>query len=170
MTVFGAGRDQGMTSSPTVAIAAAVLGIPYRITFGGSTLFQYAQDVAGTLILASRSEPMGARIFNLGGNPVSIDEWIAAVDAAVPGAADLLTYDPTPLPFPAEIDHARLRELGDVPLTPHHEAIAATAAIFRTRAAEGLLDALQQGIPGPDASPVSSESAADSPTGSPATT
>ncbi len=170
MTVFGAGRDQGMTSSPTVAIAAAVLGIPYRITFGGSTLFQYAQDVAGTLILASRSEPMGARIFNLGGNPVSIEEWIAAVDAAVPGAADLLTYDPTPLPFPAEIDHARLRELGDVPLTPHHEAIAATAAIFRTRAAEGLLDARQQGIPGPDASPVSSESAADSPTGSPATT
>ena len=26
MTVYGAGRDQGMTSSPTVAIAAAVLG------------------------------------------------------------------------------------------------------------------------------------------------
>ena len=40
MTVFGAGRDQGMTSSPTVAIAAAVLGTPFRISFGGGTLFQ----------------------------------------------------------------------------------------------------------------------------------
>ena len=28
MTVYGAGRDQGMTSSPTAAIAAAVLGHP----------------------------------------------------------------------------------------------------------------------------------------------
>ena len=55
MTVYGVGRDQGMTSSPTVAIAAAVLGQRYEVTFGGSTLFQYAQDVARTLLLASRS-------------------------------------------------------------------------------------------------------------------
>ena len=39
MTVYGAGRDQGMTSSPTVAIAAAVLRVPFTITFGGRTVF-----------------------------------------------------------------------------------------------------------------------------------
>ena len=95
MTVFGAGRDQGMTSSPTVAIAAAVLGTSYRITFGGSTLFQYTEDVARTLILASRSAPVGPRVFNLGGSPVSIDDWIVAIDAAVPGAAGLLSHEPS---------------------------------------------------------------------------
>ena len=147
MTVFGAGRDQGMTSSPTVAIAAAVLGMPYTITFGGSTLFQYAEDVAKTLILASRAAPVGARVFNLGGSPVAIEEWIAAVDAAVPGAADLLTVEPTPLPFPADIEHARLAELGDVPVTPYRDAIAATARIFSDLASEGRLDARAQGIP-----------------------
>ena len=73
MTVYGAGRDQGMTSSPTVAIAAAVLGLPFRITFGGSTLFQYAEDVARTLLMASRAAPAGPRVFNLGGSPVAID-------------------------------------------------------------------------------------------------
>ena len=30
MTVYGVGRDQGMTSGPTKAIVAAVLGRPYR--------------------------------------------------------------------------------------------------------------------------------------------
>lgn len=164
MTVFGAGRDQGMTSSPTVAIAAAVLGMPYRITFGGSSLFQYAEDVARTLILASRSAKVGPRIFNLGGSPVSIEAWIEAIDAAVPGAADLLTFDPTPLPFPADIEHARLPELGDVPVTPYRDAIGATAGIFRELAADGRLDAHRQGVPDGAGAPSSNASPSASPT------
>ena len=47
MTVYGPGRDQGLTSSPTKAIVAAVLGRPATIGFSGRTLFQYADDVAG---------------------------------------------------------------------------------------------------------------------------
>ena len=87
MTVYGVGRDQGMTSSPTVAIAAAVLRRPFEITFGGATLFQYAEDVAKTLLLASRAEPVGARVFNLGGDAVAIADWVTAIEAAVPEAA-----------------------------------------------------------------------------------
>jgi nucleoside-diphosphate-sugar epimerase len=78
--VYGAGRDQGMTSGPTVAIAAAVLGLPFTISFGGETVFQYAEDVARTLIAASRSSIVGAHVFNLGGQPVSIADWIAAIE------------------------------------------------------------------------------------------
>jgi UDP-glucuronate 4-epimerase len=149
MTVFGAGRDQGMTSSPTVAIAAAVLETPFRITFGGSTLFQYAEDVAKTLLLASRAAPAGARVFNLGGSPVSIEAWIDAIDAAVPGARSRLTYETAPLPFPADIQHDGIVELGDVPLTPYREAIAATARIYQRLAADGRLIGAQQGVPVP---------------------
>lgn len=147
MTVFGAGRDQGMTSSPTVAIAAAVLGTPFRITFGGSTLFQYAEDVAKTLLLASRAAPGGARVFNLGGSPVSIEAWVEAIEEAVPGAAKLLAIEPAPLPFPADIQHDRLAELGAVPVTPYRAAIAATARIFQGLAAEGRLVGSQHGVP-----------------------
>jgi UDP-glucuronate 4-epimerase len=147
MTVYGAGRDQGMTSSPTVAIAAAVLGTPFRILFGGSTLFQYAADVARTLILASRSEPAGARVFNLGGSPVAIDDWIAAIAEIVPEAAGLITAAPTPLPFPSDIEHRSLAALGDVPVTPFRDAIAETVAIFRRLQAEGRLVATEQGVP-----------------------
>ena len=37
MTVYGIGRDQGMTSGPTKAIVAAALGQPYRVSFSGPT-------------------------------------------------------------------------------------------------------------------------------------
>lgn len=147
MTVYGAGRDQGMTSSPTAAIAAAVLGLPFEIGFGGRTLFQYAEDVAKTLVLASRSSGDGARVYNLGGNAVALDEWVDAIEAAVPEAGGLITVAPTELPFPADIAHDRLAELGDVPVTPYRDAIAATAAIYRRLAAEGRLDGAQHGVP-----------------------
>ncbi len=147
MTVYGVGRDQGMTSSPTVAIAAAVLGIPFRISFGGRTLFQYAADVAATVIAASRSEVDGAAVYNLGGDIVSIDDWIAAIEAAVPEAAGLITREEAPLPFPADIAHDRLAALGPIPVTPHRDAIAETAAIFRRLAAAGRLAARDQGVP-----------------------
>ena len=149
MTVYGAGRDQGMTSSPTAAIAAAVLGIPFQISFGGRTLFQYAEDVAQTLILASRSAPAGPRIYNLGGSQVSLDEWVDAIEAAVPEATGLITVAPTELPFPADIAHDRLAELGDVPVTPFRDAIAATADIYRRLAADGRLVGAEQGVPVP---------------------
>ena len=149
MTVYGAGRDQGMTSSPTAAIAAAVLGVPFQISFGGRTLFQYAEDVARTLILASRSAPAGPRIYNLGGSQVSLDEWVDAIEAAVPEATGLVTVAPTELPFPADIAHDRLAELGDVPVTPFRDAIAATADIYRRLAADGRLVGAEQGVPVP---------------------
>ena len=147
MTVYGAGRDQGMTSGPTVAIAAAVLGSPFRIPFGGSTLFQYAPDVARTLILASRSEPGGARVFNLGGEPVSIADWIAATEEIMPGSRGLITAEPAPLPFPADIEHDSISALGAVPVTPYREAIAETADIYGRLAAEGRLVGAEQGLP-----------------------
>ena len=146
MTVYGAGRDQGMTSGPTVAIAAAVLGLPYRVAFGGATLFQYAEDVAKTLLLASRAAPAGARVYNLGGSAVAIEDWIGAIDAVVPGAAALISHEASPLPFPSDIEHEALRALGTVPVTPYREAIAATAAIYLRLRDEGRLNAAEQGI------------------------
>ena len=153
MTVYGAGRDQGMTSTPTVAIAAAVAGIPFEISFGGSTLFQYAEDVAATLILASRSRLDGARVYNLGGSPVALTDWVPAVDAAVPGSADRLSIATTELPFPAAIAHERIAELGDVPVTPYREAIARTAELYRGLAADGRFLPSQHGVPTPAGTP-----------------
>jgi nucleoside-diphosphate-sugar epimerase len=146
MTVYGVGRDQGMTSSPTVALAAAVLGMPYRITFGGRVLFQYADDVAATLIAASLSGLSGAHVANLGGEVVAISDWVDAVDAALPGAGSLLTIADAELPFPSEIDHEGLSILGQVPVTPYRDGIRETVEILHRLAADGI-DPRQHGVP-----------------------
>ena len=144
--VFVIAYDQGMTSGPTKAILAAVVGRPYRIAFGGRTVLQYAEDVARTLIAASRSSLTGARVFNLGGSLVGMDELVAAIEAAVPGARGLITYDPEPLPFPDSIDDSGLEVVGDVPVTPLDEAVRRTATVFRDRLTRGLLDPESHGL------------------------
>ena len=146
LTVYGAGRDQGMTSGPTVAIAAAILGMPYTIAFGGRTTFQYAQDVATTLIQASRSGLSGAEVFNLGGETVDMADWVSAIDAEVPGAGARIDLAPTELPFPADIQADRIAALGPVVITPFRTGIRATADIYRRLAAAGRLLPAQHGI------------------------
>jgi UDP-glucuronate 4-epimerase len=149
MTVYGVGRDQGMTSGPTKAIVAALLGLPYTIGFGGSTLFQYADDVARTLLAASRSRLDGARVFNLGGSVASMAELVETIESVVPEGRGLITFDPTPLPFPAEIDHDGLAALGPVPMTPFADGIAASAEIYRDLARRGRLVGSEQGLEPP---------------------
>src|SRR5438128_1767572 len=45
-TVYGVGRDFGMTSEPTKAIKSLALGRAYHITYGGLQDLQYVEDVA----------------------------------------------------------------------------------------------------------------------------
>ena len=48
--VYGPGRDQGMTSTPTKAMLAAAAGRSYRISYGGRFGFEYADDVPQAFI------------------------------------------------------------------------------------------------------------------------
>jgi UDP-glucuronate 4-epimerase len=146
MTVYGPGRDQGLTSGPTRAILAALVGRPFEIGFGGRMLFQYAPDVARAFIAASRSQRPGALVYNLGGSLASIDEFIGAIDRAIPGAAGLVTHAPDPLPFPEEVESSSIGELGDIGVTPLEEAVADTVARFRARLQDGTLIPEEHGL------------------------
>ena len=146
MTVYGPGRDQGLTSSPTKAIVAAVLGLPATIGFSGRTLFQYADDVARTLLIASRSELRGAHAFNLGGSLVDLRDFVAEIDARIPGAGDLVTIEGLPLPFPEEISDDALAMLGPVPITPIGTGVGRTIDHFPRMRDAGTLVAEQQGL------------------------
>jgi nucleoside-diphosphate-sugar epimerase len=123
-SVYGPGRDQGLTAGPTLAIEAAVRGAPYRIAFGGRTQLHYAPDVARAFVQAARSEPAGARTSNLGGTATAIAEFAAVLEAAVPGAE--ISFDDVPLPFPDELPEPWF----DSPLTPLEQGVRETAACF----------------------------------------
>lgn len=137
-TLYGPGRDQGMTSSPTKAMLAAAAGQPYRISYGGRSEMQYTDDVAKIFIQAAHTPFEGADVFNLRGSVASMPEVIAAIEAAAPAATGLITFDPTPLPLPEEFDDARLRLLlGSLPETPLMAGIKATIAHFKQALQDG---------------------------------
>jgi nucleoside-diphosphate-sugar epimerase len=146
MTVYGVGRDQGMTSGPTKAVVAAILGLPYTVAFGGPTLFQYAEDVARTLIAASRSRVSAAHVFNLPGEVADGPALVEVIEAAVPGSAGRITFEPVSLPFPSEIDHDGIEALGPLPVTPFAAGIEASVAIYQALAARGRLDPAEHGL------------------------
>jgi UDP-glucuronate 4-epimerase len=139
-TVFGPGRDQGMTSSPTKAMFAAAVGQPYHIPFGGRGIYQYADDVARAFIACSRVPFEGAEIFNLSGSVVHMREVVDAIEAAVPQARGQISYSDTALQLPEDLDAAPLVALiGPPPYTPLQAAVAETIAGFRAAVADGRL-------------------------------
>jgi UDP-glucuronate 4-epimerase len=130
-TVYGPGRDQGLTSAPTTAMLAAAAGRPYKLPFGGAYQLQYAPDVAGAFIAAARRSATGASVEDIGGPPAHTDELIAAIVAAAPGAQ--ITYDPVDLPFPSDTG-------GEAsPATPLHAGVADAIGRFRDLLARGLV-------------------------------
>jgi nucleoside-diphosphate-sugar epimerase len=146
MTVYGVGRDQGMTSGPTKAIVAAVLGMPYRVSFSGPTMYQYAADVARTLIAASRTPIEGAHVFNLPGEVADGRALAAAIETAVPGAGGRIEFEPGDLPFPSEIDHDGIETVDPAPTTPLAVGVAETVEVLRSLARDGRLDPADHGL------------------------
>ena len=139
-TVYGPGRDQGMTSSPTKAMFAAAVGQPFHIPFGGRGIFQYADDVAKTFIACARTPFAGADIFNLTGSVVHMREVVGAIEAAAPESRGQITFDDTALALPEDVDATPLEKLIGAPtVTPLKQAVGETVALFRERVASGAL-------------------------------
>jgi nucleoside-diphosphate-sugar epimerase len=133
-TVYGVGRDQGLTSAPTVAMLAAAAGRPYTIPYGGSGQLQLARDVARAFVEASLVEHEGAAVHNLPGHTVSVERIVEAI------GSDAIGWEDVRLPFPEEVDSSSFAEL-----VPHHadtpfdEGVRDTVDRFRTLLAEGKL-------------------------------
>jgi nucleoside-diphosphate-sugar epimerase len=126
--LFGPGRDQGLTSGPTLAMEAAARGEPYHIAFGGRTELHYAPDVARGFIAAARSAAKGAFAYDFPGTPVRMSEVVALIEAAAPDAVGRITFDDAPLPFPEELPGKRL----DAQVTPLDVAVRETIEHFRS--------------------------------------
>ena len=91
-TVYGVGRDFGMTSEPTKAIKSAAAGRPYRISYGGLQDLQYAQDVASTFLRALGAPFEGADAFNIRGAVVPIETFVETLVGVAPCMSLSLTH------------------------------------------------------------------------------
>ena len=131
-TLYGPGRDQGITSQPTAAIDHAVRAAPYRVDYDAVLDFQYAPDIAALFVAAARAEPAAARhapVLNPRGHVVSVAHFLDRVKA-ITGYRDITTGDQRlPLPHAAS-PHGLTDIVGPAPTTPLDDAITATAQIL----------------------------------------
>jgi nucleoside-diphosphate-sugar epimerase len=149
-TVYGVGRDLGMTSEPTKAIKAALLGRPYRISFGGWTDFQYVDDVAKAFVLSLTRPYSGAKSYNLRGEVVQLADFHKALATVLPEAAKLVTFGTQQIAIAYDLsDDAITKDLGPLPKTSLEDGIRETVAIFRKLREEGRLDTADLDAPKP---------------------
>jgi nucleoside-diphosphate-sugar epimerase len=139
-TVYGLGRDQGLTSDPTKAMLAAAKGEPFTINFGGMMQFQHASDVAQQFLDAAHppERDRGAHVFNLGTPPASVDAVIDLIKTVRPGAQ--INRTEAILPFPEAFDDGALQGFAPrVYERPLADGIRETITAFQERLADGRL-------------------------------
>jgi len=131
-TVFGPGRDQGMTSLPSVAIERALAGEAFHVDFGGTLDFQYAADVAEAFIHASGLQLEGAPTFNLGGHVLAVADFLDTV-REVTGFSQL-SCGTEPLPVVAAADATEWFAVAGGPMpTPLIDSIQSSIEVFAAR-------------------------------------
>jgi len=141
-TVYGPGRDQGLTSAPTKAMLAAAADRPYTVPFRGTLNFQYAGEVAEIFIRCAEAEvaPGHSDVYDLQGTKATVEAVVDRIRQVVPAAK--LTINGANLPFPAEFDDRPLRKLiGAWPATPLDRGVEQSVAMFRDLLKRGLVSA-----------------------------
>jgi len=131
-TVYGVGRDFGMTSEPTKAIKSLALNRPYHITYGGWQDLQFVDDVAKTFVRCLERPYEGAKSYNLRGHVVDLPTFHRALCEVEPAAAKLITHGDRQIAIAYDLDDAGLqRDLGPMPRTPLADGIRKTLDLFR---------------------------------------
>ncbi len=142
LTVYGVGRDTGITSDPTKAMKSAVIGRPFQIRFSGPTDFLYVADAAAAFIAAADRAPAGAHVFNLHGETRDVADVVTAIDEALPGhRRGLISHAGPPIPIAPSLSDAAFRAvIGDVPKTTLVAGVKTTLAQFELLRSSGRLD------------------------------
>jgi nucleoside-diphosphate-sugar epimerase len=139
LTVYGVNRDTGLTSDPTKAMKAAVLGIPFHIRFGGATDFQYVEDTATAFIRCADEAPDGAHVFNLHGETVEVKRIAKVINENA--GSELVTFSGPEIPIAAALDDAAIKgAIGELPNTPLEIGVRETMRRFRELRDAGRLD------------------------------
>src|SRR5262249_4888933 len=117
-TVYGLGRDFGMTSEPTKAIKSLALGRgdhlsdgrgrAYHISYGGWQDLQWVDDVAKIVVRCLEAPYRGAKSYNLRGHVVDLPMFHRAL-CEVDGAAErLITFGEKQIPIAYDLSDEAL--------------------------------------------------------------
>ena len=139
-TVYGVGRDRGLTADPTLAMKAVVLGEPFQIRVSGFMDLQYVEDVADDFIGSLLAPLDGAHVFNLAGEVVRMDDLVAKMESLRPAARGLIRVSGPQVPVAYRMDDSGLRsKLPGLNKTPLETGMQKTFEIFERLKEEGRL-------------------------------
>jgi len=139
-TVFGVGRDAGLTADPTLAMKALALGESFQIRLTGHMDLQYVEDVAEAFVRCLLSPVEGAHVFNLEGTVISMDDFIGELERAWPGASEKITAQGPQVPVAYRMDGSQLRtSITGIPQTPLPIGIRKTLDYFAQLNRQGRL-------------------------------
>lgn len=135
--IYGPGRDQGMSSAPTVAMLAATVGDAYQIPFSGNVSYVHVEDAALRFIAAVSKSIDGAHVFDLDGTPADIEQLISLIQSEQKDA--VISYTGDAMPFPAETDNGQLNQFLDIPgCRSLAQGVADTMSVFGKAKERGI--------------------------------
>jgi len=139
-TVYGVGRDRGLTADPTLAMRAVALGQPFTIRLTGHMDLQYVADVADTFVRCALEPLEGAHAFNLEGTVVSMDEVIGILERLRPGAARRINAEGPQVPVAYRMDGTQLRaHVPGIPQTSLEDGVRETLDTFERLHRAGVI-------------------------------
>jgi UDP-glucuronate 4-epimerase len=125
--VYGPGRDQGLTSGPSLAMAAAARGEGFEIAYGGTAQYDFAPDVGRAFALAARAAVERAHVANFPGAPSTMEQVVSAIEDAAPATSGRVTFTDEGLPFPDSLEASLLERLvGPLPRTTLADGVRRT--------------------------------------------
>jgi nucleoside-diphosphate-sugar epimerase len=108
-TVYGVGRDHGLTADPTIAMKAVARREAFQIRVSGFMDLQYVEDVADSFVACALSDVSGAHVFNLAGDIVKMDDLVAMLERLRPGAGKQITIAGPQVPVSYRMDASQLQ-------------------------------------------------------------
>lgn len=115
LTIFGVGREIGLTSGPTKAVKAAVLGRRFTIEVSGITGFHHVADVAALFVDTSvgASRIPGAHVCGIKGHVASYDDFLLEAAKVLPEVSELASIKAgaPEVPIHGDVDESPLQVL-----------------------------------------------------------
>jgi nucleoside-diphosphate-sugar epimerase len=130
-TVYGPGRDAGLTAAPTLALQHVARGERYQLPVSGPMDLQFVEDVAGAFVACLFAPQPGAHVFNLAGDVVDMQDFIRLVEQIRPEAQGLLTAAGPRVPVAHRMDASLLHQsIPELPRTSLADGIGRTIATY----------------------------------------
>jgi nucleoside-diphosphate-sugar epimerase len=131
-TVYGPGRDTGLSAGFTIACRHAAERRPYVIGLSGASDMLFVDDAAAAIEATVLRRPEGASSFNLIGEVAAVEDVVEAIRDIVPGA-DISAAGP-PISTYFELKRDDLSSiLPRLPCTPLRQGLAITVDHYRNR-------------------------------------